>query len=428
MNSLRFETRQIHAGQESPLRDSGSRAVPIYATAAYVFENCHQAEDRFALKETGNIYSRLTNPSNAAFETRMASLEGGVAALATASGAAALYYALINIAGAGDHLICARSIYGGSYSLIKHTLRDFGIESTFVNIRDLESVRDAFRPNTKALFVESIENPNAGIPDLRALSELAHHQGVALIVDNTIATPYLIRPIEHGADVVVHSATKFIGGHGAAIGGVVVDSGQFDWVKSGRYPGLTQPSPGYHGLVFADGMGAQAYIGKMRVTLMRDTGAVLSPFHSFLFLQGLETLSLRIRRHVDNALEIVEYLRNHPKVKGVNHPSLRSHPDHTQYQGYFPTGAASVFTFELAGGQKAAFDFIHGLKLFSLVANIADTKSLVIHPATTTHAQLDSLTQAESGISPGTIRLSIGLEDVRDLLEDLERALEGVDL
>lgn len=419
----RFETLQLHAGQENADSATGARCVPIYQTSSYVFENCAQAEARFALQEPGFMYSRLGNPTNDAFEQRIAVLEGGIAALATASGAAAVTYAIENIAGAGDHIVAANTLYGGTFNLFAHTLPEFGITTTLVNPDDVQNFAKAIQPNTKALYLETLGNPNSSIVDVEAIAEIAHSHGLPLIVDNTFATPYLLRPIEYGADIIVHSATKFIGGHGAAIGGVIVDSGRFDWEASGKFPGLTEPNPSYHGLSFTKACGTSAYITRIRAILLRDTGATLSPFHAFLFLQGLETLSLRVERHVENAVKVAAYLHTHPKVEYVNHPSLSESPYHDLYQRYFPKGGGSIFTVELKGGAEQARAFIDRLKVFSLLANVADSKSLVIHPASTTHAQLTQSELLASGIKPGTVRLSIGTEHIDDLLWDLEQAL-----
>jgi O-acetylhomoserine (thiol)-lyase len=422
----RFETLQIHSGQENPDPATDARAVPIYATTSYVFADSAQATGRFGLTESGNIYSRIMNPTSDVFEQRIAALEGGAAALATASGAAAITYAIQNIARAGDHIISDKRIYGGSYNLLAHTLPEFGIKTTFVEGSNPKNFEDAIRPNTKAIFIETLGNPNSTIVDVEAVAEIAHKHGIPLIVDNTFATPYLFRPIEHGADIVVHSATKFIGGHGTAIGGVIVDSGKFDWEASGKFPGLSEPNPSYHGVVLTKAAGNLAYIVKIRVTLLRDTGASLSPFHSFMFLQGLETLSLRVERHVSNALKVVEYLSNHSKVEKVNHPSLKQHPDHHLYTKYFPNGAGSIFTFEIKGDADRAKAFIDNLEIFSLLANVADVKSLVIHPASTTHSQLNENELIEQGIKPNIIRLSIGTEHIDDIIEDLEQAFNNV--
>ncbi|MCL2030216.1 MAG: O-acetylhomoserine aminocarboxypropyltransferase/cysteine synthase [Oscillospiraceae bacterium] len=423
--NYRFETLQVHAGQETPDPATDSRAVPIYQTTSYVFKDAAQAAGRFALTEGGNIYTRLMNPTSDVFERRIAALEGGAAALATASGAAALTYAIQNIARQGDHIVSDRSIYGGSYNLLAHTLPESGIETSFADGGDLAGFERAIRPNTKALFIETLGNPNSTIIDIGAAADIAHRHGIPLIADNTFATPFLLRPIEYGADIVVHSATKFIGGHGTSIGGVIVDGGHFDWKQNDKFPGLSQPNPSYHGAVFADVAANLAYIIKIRTTLMRDTGAVLSPFHSFLFLQGLETLSLRVERHVYNALRVVEYLAAHPKVERVNHPSRPDHRDHALYKTYFPGGAGSIFTFELAGGAEEARAFIDRLELFSLLANVADVKSLVIHPASTTHSQMSEAELRASGIRPGSIRLSVGTEHIDDIIADLEQAFGG---
>jgi len=424
MSDYRFETLQVHAGQETPDSATDARAVPIYLTTSYVFKDCATAAGRFDLSESGNIYSRIMNPTTDAFEKRIAALEGGAAALATASGAAAVTYAIQNIARAGDHIVSDHAIYGGTYNLFAHTLKDFGIETTFVNGGDPENFRRALRPETKAIFIESLGNPNSTIVDIEAVAAIAHENGIPLIVDNTFATPYLLRPIEHGADIVVHSATKFIGGHGAAIGGVIVDGGRFDWAKSGKFPGLSTPNPSYHGVVLTDAVGPLAYIIKARVTLLRDTGATLNPLNAFLFLLGLESLSLRVERHVENALKVVDFLKKHPKVAAVNHPSLPEHPNHALYKRYFPNGAGSIFTFEIQSGAAEARAFIDNLKLFSLLANVADAKSLVIHPASTTHSQMNEEELLKSGIKPGTVRLSIGTEHIDDILEDLSQAFE----
>ena len=424
-NTYKFETLQVHAGQETPDPVTGARAVPIYQTASYVFKNAAQAARRFALVEPGNIYARLTNPTSNVFEQRIAALEGAAAALATASGAAATAYAIQNIARAGDHIISDHAIYGGTYNLFAHTLPESGITTTFVDSGNPADFEQVIQPNTKAIFIESLGNPNATILDIDALSDVAHRHGIPLIVDNTFATPYLLRPIEHGADIVVHSATKFIGGHGTAIGGVIVDAGNFDWKQNDTFPGLSKPYPGYHGVVFADIAGDLAYIVKLRTTLMRDTGATLSPFHSFLFLQGLETLSLRVERHVANALKVVDYLAAHPRVEKVNHPSLPEHKDNALYKRYFPNGAGSIFTFEIKGGADEATAFIDRLELFSLLANVADVKSLVIHPASTTHSQENEKELLKSGIKPNSIRLSIGIEHIDDIIADLAQALTG---
>lgn len=421
---FKFETLQLHVGQETPDSATDSRAVPIYQTTSYVFANSAQAEGRFGLTEGGNIYTRIMNPTTDVFEKRIAALEGGVAALAVASGSAATTYAIQNIAHAGDHVVAASTLYGGTYNLFAHTLKDFGIEFTFVD-PDLDgSFAAAIRPNTKALFIESLGNPNSSLIDIAAVAAVAHKHGLPLIVDNTFATPYLLRPIEHGADIVIHSATKFIGGHGTSIGGVIVDGGHFDWAASGRFPYLTEPDPSYHGARFTEVAGNLAYIIKARVTLLRDTGAALSPFNSFLFLQGLETLSLRVERHVSNTLKIVDFLQKHPEVEKVNHPSLPTSPYRELYHTYFPNGAASIFTFEIKGDAKDAKAFIDRLEVFSLLANVADVKSLVIHPASTTHSQMNEQELLASGIKPNTIRLSVGTEHIDDLIYDLEQAFK----
>lgn len=422
INAPKFETLQVHAGQESPDSATDARAVPIYATSSYVFHNSQHAADRFGLRDAGNIYGRLTNPTQDVFERRVAALEGGSAALAVASGAAAIAYAIQNIAHAGDHVVAQKTIYGGTYNLLEHTLPEFGITATFVDPLT-ESYDAAMRPNTKAIFIETLGNPNSDVSDIEAVAAVAHKHGIPLIVDNTFGTPFLIRPIEHGADVVVHSATKFIGGHGTAIGGVIVDGGKFDWAASGKFPGLVEPNPSYHGISFTQACGNAAFAVKIRATLLRDTGATLSPFHAFLFLQGLETLSLRIERHVSNALKVVEFLKNHPKVERVNHPSLPDAPTHALYERYFPNGAGSIFTFEVRGNADDARAVIDRLKLFSLLANVADAKSLVIHPASTTHSQMNEAELLGAGIKPNTIRLSIGIEHVDDIIADLAQAL-----
>lgn len=424
--NYRFETLQIHVGQETPDSATDARAVPIYQTTSYVFKDSAQAAGRFALSEGGNIYTRLMNPTSDVFERRIAALEGGAAALATASGSAATTYAIQNIARAGDHIVSDNAIYGGTYNLFAHTLPDLGIETTFVDGGDTANFAKALQPNTKAIFIESLGNPNSTIVDIGAVAEIAHRHGIPLIVDNTFATPYLLRPFEYGADIVVHSATKFIGGHGTSLGGVIVDSGRFDWEQNDKFPGLSRPNPSYHGAVFAEVAGSLAYIIKIRTTLMRDTGAVLSPFHSFLFLQGLETLSLRVERHVENALKVVEYLAAHPMVEKVNHPSLAGRRDHGLYRKYFPHGAGSIFTFEIKGGAEEAKKFIDHLELFSLLANVADVKSLVIHPASTTHSQMSEDELLASGIKPNTIRLSIGTEHIDDIIGDLEQGFTAI--
>ena len=422
---LHFETLQLHAGQEQPDPTTGARAVPIYQTASYVFRNAQHAADRFALRDAGNIYGRLTNDTQAVFETRMAALEGGAAALAVASGAAAITYALQNILRPGDHIVAADNLYGGSYNLIVNTLAAMGIAHTVIPINDLAALDTAIRPETKAIFAETLGNPNSEVTDIRGVAEVAHRHHVPLIIDNTFGTPFLIRPIEHGADIVVHSATKFIGGHGTTLGGVIVDGGTFPWAKyPNKFPTLAQPEPCYHGAVFTDVAGKTAFVTRIRAVLLRDTGAALAPLNAFLLLQGLETLSLRVERHVSNALKVVEFLRNHPNVERVNHPSQPEHPCHTLYNNYFPHGGGSIFTFEIKGGQDAAWRFIDSLQIFSLLANVADVKSLVIHPATTTHSQLSPQELKAQHITPATIRLSIGTEHIEDLLADLEQALE----
>jgi O-acetylhomoserine (thiol)-lyase len=424
--NYRFETLQLHAGQEQPDPATGARAVPIYQTASYVFHNAAHAASRFALEDAGNIYGRLTNPTQDVFERRLAALEGGVAALAVASGAAAITYAVLNLAGAGDNIVSARNIYGGTYNLLAQTLPVYGITAAFVDADEDGALERAIGERTRAVFLETIGNPNASLADLPKIAAIAHSHGVPLIVDNTFATPCLLRPIEYGADIVVHSATKFIGGHGTAIGGVFVDGGRFDWEKSGRFPSLVEPNPSYHGVSFVKAAGNAAYITKMRAVLLRDTGATLAPLHAFLFLQGLETLSLRVERHVENALKVVRYLSAHPMVERVNHPSLPSHPHHELYRKFFPRGGVSIFTFEIKGGEAEAKKFIDGLEIFSLLANVADVKSLVIHPASTTHAQLGREELLRQGIRPNAIRLSIGTEHIDDILADLDGAFEAV--
>lgn len=423
---LHFETLQLHVGQEQPDVATDARAVPIYQTTSYVFHNSAHAAARFGLQDPGNIYGRLTNSTQGVFEQRVAALEGGIAGLAVASGAAAITYAFQNITRAGDHIVAAKTIYGGSYNLLAHTLPDYGITTTFVDPNDLSNFENAIQENTKALFIESLGNPHSNIIDIEAVADIAHRHQIPLIVDNTFGTPYLIRPIEHGADIVVHSATKFIGGHGTSLGGVIVDSGKFDWATSGKFPQLTEPDASYHGIRFIDAAGAAAYATRIRAILLRDTGAAISPFNAFILLQGLETLSLRVERHVENALKVVEFLNRHPKVKKVNHPSLPEHPDHALYNRYFPHGASSIFTIEVQGGQTEAHKFIDSLEIFSLLANVADVKSLVIHPASTTHSQLNEQELKEQEIYPGTVRLSIGTEHIDDLLADLEQALDKI--
>jgi O-acetylhomoserine (thiol)-lyase len=421
----KFETLQIHVGQEQPDPATDARAVPIYQTSSYVFKDPAQAAGRFALTEPGNIYTRITNPTWDVFERRMTALEGGVGALATASGAAATTYAIQNIARSGDHIVSDFQIYGGTFNLFANTFKDMGIETTFVDGGKPEQFEKAIRPTTKALFFETLGNPNASVVDIEAVAAIAHRHGIPVIVDNTFATPYLLRPFEYGADIVVHSATKFIGGHGTSIGGILVDSGAFDWAASDKFPGLSKPNPSYHGIVFTDAVKNLAYIIKARTTLLRDTGAALSPFNAFLFLQGLETLSLRVERHVENALKVVDFLKGHPQVEKVNHPALPEHRDNALYRRYFPKGGASIFTFEIAGGAEAAKKFIARLRLFSLLANVADVKSLVIHPASTTHSQVDEKDLLEQGIKPNTIRLSIGTEHIDDIINDLKNGFEG---
>ena len=424
---LHFETLQLHVGQEQPDPATDARAVPIYQTTSYVFRNSQHAADRFGLRDAGNIYGRLTNSTQGVFEERIAALEGGVAGLAVASGAAAITYALQNILQAGDHVVAADNLYGGSYNLITHTLATQGITHTIVRVNDLEALEAAIQPNTKAVFVETFGNPNSDVLNLEGVSEVAHRHDVPVIVDNTFATPFLFRPLEHGADIVVHSATKFIGGHGTSLGGVIVDGGKFDWKACpDKFPTLAKPDPSYHGAVFADVAGAAAFVTRIRAVILRDTGATLSPFNAFILLQGLETLSLRVERHVENALSVVRFLSNHPKVLKVNHPSLPNHPDHALYQRYFPNGAASIFTFDVKGGQEAAWKFIDSLEIFSLLANVADVKSLVIHPYTTTHSQLSPEELEAQHITPSTIRLSIGTEHIVDLLGDISRALDKI--
>ena len=423
---LHFETLQLHVGQEQPDVATDARAVPIYQTTSYVFHNSAHAAARFGLQDPGNIYGRLTNSTQGVFEQRVAALEGGIAGLAVASGAAAITYAFQNITRAGDHIVAAKTIYGGSYNLLAHTLPDYGITTTFVDPNDLSNFENAIQENTKALFIESLGNPHSNIIDIEAVADIAHRHQIPLIVDNTFGTPYLIRPIEHGADIVVHSATKFIGGHGTSLGGVIVDSGKFDWATSGKFPQLTEPDASYHGIRFIDAAGAAAYATRIRAILLRDTGAAISPFNAFILLHGLETLSLRVERHVENALKVVEFLNRHPKVKKVNHPSLPEHPDHALYNRYFPHGASSIFTIEVQGGQTEAHKFIDSLEIFSLLANVADVKSLVIHPASTTHSQLNEQELKEQEIYPGTVRLSIGTEHIDDLLADLEQALDKI--
>ena len=424
--NYRFETLQLHAGQEQPDSATGARAVPIYQTTSYVFADCNQAAARFSLEEEGNIYGRLTNPTQEAFEQRMAALEGGTAALAVASGAAAITYTFQNLAKAGDHLVAAKTIYGGSYNLLAHTLTEYGITVTFVDPDDPENFRRAIRENTRGVFLETLGNPNSNVIDMEAVADIAHENGIPLVVDNTFATPYLFRPLEHGADLVVHSATKFIGGHGTALGGVIVEGGAFDWAASGKFPGLSKPNPSYHGVCFTQAAPKAAFVTSIRAVLLRDTGAAISPFHAFLLLQGSETLSLRVERHVENALKVVEYLAAHPQVEAVHHPSLDREPTHALYKKYLPNGGGSVFTFEIRGDEEDARKFIDSLPIFSLLANVADVKSLVIHPATTTHSQCTQEELAEQGIRPNTIRLSIGIERAEDLIAALETAFQAV--
>ena len=424
--NYKFETLQLHVGQEEPDISSGARAVPIYQTTSYVFKNSDEAEARFALKDAGNIYGRLTNSTQDVFEKRIAALEGGVAALATASGAAAIDYTIRSLAVAGDHVVASNTIYGGTYNLLEHTLPDYGITTTFVDPDDISNFENAIQDNTKLLYIETLGNPNSNVADIEEIAKVAHKHKIPLVVDNTFATPYLVRPIEYGADIVVHSATKFIGGHGTAIGGVIVDSGKFDWIGSGKFPSLVEPNPSYHGVSFAKDVGAAAFVTKIRAILLRDTGATISPFHAFLFLQGLETLSLRVERHTENALKVVEYLNNHPQVEKVNHPSLASGEQKRLYDKYFPNGGGSIFTFEIKGDDTTAKKFIDHLEIFSLLANVADVKSLVIHPASTTHSQLSDEEKLEQGIRPNTIRLSIGTEHIDDIIADLDEAFKAV--
>lgn len=423
---LHFETLQLHVGQEQADPASDARAVPIYQTTSYVFHNSKHAADRFGLADAGNIYGRLTNSTQDVLEKRIAALEGGSAALALASGAAAITYTIQALAQAGDHIVAQKTIYGGSYNLLKHTLSKFGIETTFVDVHNLAEIESAIKPNTKAIFIETLGNPNSDIPDIDAVSEIAHKHGIPLAIDNTFGTPFFVRPIEHGADIVVHSATKFIGGHGTTLGGIIVDSGKFDWKKSGKFPLISGPNPSYHGVSFADAAGPAAFVTYIRAILLRDEGATLSPFNAFLLLQGTETLSLRLERHAENARKVIEFLSKHPKVEKVNHPSLPEHPNHALYQKYFPNGGASIFTFQIKGGQKEAWTFIDNLKIFSLLANVADVKSLVIHPATTTHSELNAEELKDQGIFENTIRLSIGTEHIDDIIADLSQAFNAV--
>lgn len=423
--SYKFETLQLHVGQEQADPATDSRAVPIYQTTSYVFHNSQHAADRFGLRDAGNIYGRLTNSTQDVLEKRIAALEGGVAALAVASGAAAISYTIEALAANGGHIVAQKTIYGGSANLLEHTLPGLGITTTFVDAHDLSAVEGAIQENTRAIYIETLGNPNSDIPDIDAIAAIAHKHNLPLVVDNTFGTPYLIRPIEHGADIVVHSATKFIGGHGTTLGGIIVDSGKYDWKKSGKFPGIAAPNPSYHGISFADAVGPAAFVTYIRATLLRDTGATISPFNAFLLLQGVETLSLRLDRHIYNTKKVIEYLSKHPKVEKVNHPSLKDHPDHALYERYFPNGGASIFTFEIKGGVKEAFKFIDNLKIFSLLANVADVKSLVIHPATTTHSQLTEEELLAAGIKNNTIRLSIGTEHVDDLIADLDQAFNA---
>ena len=424
--NFRFETLQLHVGQEQADPATDARAVPIYQTTSYVFHNSQHAADRFGLRDAGNIYGRLTNSTQGVFEDRVAALEGGVAGLAVASGAAAITYALQNIVQAGDHIVAADNLYGGSYNLITHTLSTQGITNTILNVNDLEALEAAIKPNTKVIYAETFGNPNSDVLDIEGVAAVAHKHGIPLIVDNTFGTPYLIRPLEHGADIVVHSATKFLGGHGSSLGGVIVDGGKFDWKQNDKFPTLAKPDPSYHGIVFADAVGAAAYVTRIRAVILRDTGAAISPFNAFILLQGVETLSLRVERHVENALKVVDFLANHPKVAKVNHPALESHHDHQLYKKYFPNGGASIFTFEIKGGQEEAWKFIDALQIFSLLANVADVKRLVIHPYTTTHSQLSPEELAEQHITPSTIRLSIGTEHIDDIIADLSQAFDQI--
>ena len=424
--NYKFETLQLHVGQEQADPATDARAVPIYQTTSYVFHNSQHAADRFGLRDAGNIYGRLTNSTQGVFENRVAALEGGVAGLAVASGAAAITYALQNIVQNGDHIVAADNLYGGSYNLITHTLATQGITNTIINVNDLEALEAAIQPNTKVVYAETFGNPNSDVLDLEGVAAVAHKHGIPFIVDNTFGTPYLIRPLEHGADIVVHSATKFLGGHGSSLGGVIVDGGKFDWKQNDKFPTLSKPDPSYHGIVFADAVGAAAYVTRIRAVILRDTGAAISPFNAFILLQGVETLSLRVERHVENALKVVDFLAKHPKVAKVNHPALESHHDHKLYQKYFPNGGASIFTFEIKGGQEEAWKFIDALQIFSLLANVADVKSLVIHPYTTTHSQLSPEELAEQHITPATVRLSIGTEHIDDIIDDLKQALDKI--
>ena len=426
MSNYRFETLQLHVGQEQPDPATDSRAVPIYQTTSYVFRNSAHAAARFGLADAGNIYGRLTNSTQDVLEKRVAALEGGVAALAVASGAAAITYALEALAQAGDNIVAQKTIYGGSYNLLAHTLKLYGVDTTFVDIHNLTEVEAAIKPNTKAVFLETLGNPNSDIPDIEAISEIAHKNGIPVVIDNTFGTPYLIRPIEHGADIVVHSATKFLGGHGTTLGGIIVDSGKFDWKATGKFAPIAEANPSYHGISFADVVGPAAYVTYIRAILLRDTGASISPFNAFLLLQGIETLSLRLERHAENTKKVIEFLSNHPQVAKINHPSLPDHPQHALYQKYFPNGGGSIFTFDVKGGQEEAHKFIDALEIFSLLANVADVKSLVIHPATTTHSQLSAEELTDIGINPGTIRLSIGTEHIDDIIADLEKGFAAL--
>jgi len=426
IKNYRFETLQLHVGQEQADPATDARAVPIYQTTSYVFRNSQHAADRFGLRDAGNIYGRLTNSTQGVFEDRVAALEGGVAGLAVASGAAAITYALQNIAQAGDHIVAADNLYGGSYNLITHTLATQGISNTIINVNDLDALEAAIKPNTKVVYAETFGNPNSDVLDLEGVAAIAHKHGIPFIVDNTFGTPYLIRPLEHGADIVVHSATKFLGGHGTSLGGVIVDGGKFDWKQNDKFPTLSKPDPSYHGIVFADAVGAAAFVTRIRAVILRDTGAAISPFNAFILLQGVETLSLRVERHVENALKVVDFLSKHPKVAAVHHPALENHHDHALYKKYYPNGGGSIFTFEVKGGQEEAWKFIDALQIFSLLANVADVKSLVIHPYTTTHSQLSPEELKEQHITPATVRLSIGTEHIDDILDDLAQALDQI--
>ncbi len=426
MSNYRFETLQLHVGQEQPDPATDARAVPIYQTTSYVFRNSEHAAARFNLTDAGNVYGRITNSTQGVLEERIAALEGGTAALAVASGAAAISYTIQALAANGGHIVAQETIYGGSFNLLSNTLPQYGIETTFVNVHDLDAVKSAIREDTRAIYLETLGNPHSDIPDIDAIAKIAHEAGLPLVIDNTFGTPYLIRPLEHGADIVVHSATKFIGGHGTTLGGIIVEGGKFNWKQGGKYPQLTDPNPSYHGISFYDVLGGQAFVAYIRTILLRDTGAAISPFNAFLLLQGVETLSLRLERHIENTLKVVEFLKNHPKVEKVNHPSLSTHPDHALYEKYFPNGGGSIFTFDIKGGHEEAWKFIDNLKIFSLLANVADVKSLVIHPATTTHSQLTDEELEETGIHQSTIRLSIGTENINDIIEDLENAFAAI--